>query len=442
MKRLTSTPEGVVGLESVITTTELSRRSSRPPNHDAENRALVALALEMANSPDNILQRLTDVILDLCRAHSAGISVLDPDRKRFRWRAVAGQWAPHRGGGTPRDFGPCGTVLDRDVTQLFSRPERHFAYLVNVTPCIEEGLLVPFHVNRTAVGTIWAIVHDRSRQFDAEDKRMLESLGTFASSAYQVVSLLEQRTRDMTALEKAHTLQHALLDSMSHTLRTPLTSITGALSSLADDGDKLDPSDRKALLETARNEAARLNRRVGHVLDITRVRVGALRPRIEPCDIEDVIGAALRDMKDAIGARSISIDIAPGLPIVPMDFVLIEQVLVNLFDNALKYSPPNTPVSISARREGAELEVTVTDEGAGISEQDLQRVFDEFFRGNWSTKTVGIGLGLAICKGFIDVHGGHIHARRQSPNGMTFGFRLPVEAAERLPSVRSDLVTI
>jgi K+-sensing histidine kinase KdpD len=428
MNLLTSSPQDVVDLESVITTTELSRRSSRPPNHEAENRALVALALEMANSPDNILQRLTDFILDLCRAHSAGISVLDPDRKRFRWRAIAGQWAPHRGGGTPRDFGPCGTVLDRDVAQLFSRPERHFAYLVNVTPCIEEGLLVPFHVNGTAVGTIWAIVHDHSRQFDAEDKRMLESLGTFASSAYQVVSLLDQRTRDMTALEEAHTLQRALLDSISHTLRTPLTSITGALSSLSDDGDKLDPWDRKALLDTARNEAVRLNRRVGHVLDITRVRAGALRPRIEPCDIEDVIGAALRDMKDATGARSISVDIAPGLPIVPMDFVLIEQVLVNLLDNALKYSPPNTPVSISARRESAEVEVTVTDEGPGISEQALERVFDEFFRGDGSPKTVGIGLGLAICKGFIDVHGGHVHARRQSPNGMTFGFRLPVQA--------------
>lgn len=181
----------VIDLDSIIITAELQRRPSRPPEHEAENRALIALAEEMASSPREILQRLAEAALDLCRAQSAGISLLEGDKKRFHWPALAGQWARHLGGGTPRDYGPCGTVLDRDAPLLFSHPERFFPYLVPVTPGIEEALLVPFYLNGEAVGTIWVIVHDKSRQFDTEDLRLLSSLGKFASAAYQVLSSLD-----------------------------------------------------------------------------------------------------------------------------------------------------------------------------------------------------------------------------------------------------------
>src|ERR1051326_1831989 len=209
---LTHIPENVVDLESVIITAELSSRTSRAPNYEAENHALATLAQEMrTSSQEDILQKLVDATLVLCHAHSAGVSMLDNDRKRFRWRAVAGQWSPHLGGGTPRDFGPCGTVLDRGATLLFSHPERHFTYLTSVTPPIEEGLLVPFYVSGEAVGTIWVIAHDRSRQFDAEDRRTLESLGKLASSAYQILSSLKAR-EDMMAI-------------VSHDLKNPTGSL-------------------------------------------------------------------------------------------------------------------------------------------------------------------------------------------------------------------------
>ncbi len=172
-------------LESVISTAELARRPSRPPDYAAENRALVALAQEMASSPSGILQKLAEIALELCRAHSAGFSLLTDDRKNFSWTAIAGQWARHVGGGTPRDFGPCGTVLDRNAAQLFSRPERCFPYLAAAAPPIEEGLLLPFYVGGEAVGTFWVIVHDRSRRFDAEDLRVMTNLAAFASAAYQ-----------------------------------------------------------------------------------------------------------------------------------------------------------------------------------------------------------------------------------------------------------------
>ena len=174
------------GAESVISTLELNKRSTRSPDHASENRALVALAEAMtAASSDSILQTLVETTRDLCRAHSAGLSLLDDDQKHFHWPAIAGQWAPHLGGGTPRDFGPCGTVLDCGVPLLFSHPERDFPYLASVTPCIEEGLLIPFDVNGQTVGTIWIVAHDESRRFDAEDLRVLTNLAKFAATAYQ-----------------------------------------------------------------------------------------------------------------------------------------------------------------------------------------------------------------------------------------------------------------
>jgi PAS domain S-box-containing protein len=174
-------------LKSVVSTAELNRRPSRLPDHAAENRALIALAQEMAASPGGILQRLADTALTLCRAHSAGLSLLEDgdQKKNFHWRAIAGQWASHLNGGTPREFGPCGTVLDHNCPLVFSHPERDFPYFGEVTPLLEEGLLIPFYINGEAVGTIWVVAHDESRRFDAEDLRVMINLGTFAAAAYQ-----------------------------------------------------------------------------------------------------------------------------------------------------------------------------------------------------------------------------------------------------------------
>jgi PAS domain S-box-containing protein len=173
--------------QSMLSTAELTQRPSRPPDYAAENQALIALAREMATSPEGILQKLADTALILCRAHSAGLSILEEgDQKtNFHWRAIAGQWAPHMNGGTPRGFGPCGTVLDRNIAMVCSHPERDFPYWTEVKPVLEEGLLVPFYVQGEAVGTIWVVAHDGSRRFDAEDLRVLTNLGAFTAAAYQ-----------------------------------------------------------------------------------------------------------------------------------------------------------------------------------------------------------------------------------------------------------------
>src|SRR6516164_8951837 len=172
-------------LESILCTEELLNRPSRPPDHKVENFALVALTSALADSPQTILQTLADKVLEVLQADSAGLSLLTKDEKRFYWAAIAGAWGPHIGGGTPRDFGPCGDVLDHNRSMLFTHWERRYPYLSVAMPLADEGLLVPFYVNGKAVGTIWAIAHDEHRKFDREDLRLLESMGRFASAAYQ-----------------------------------------------------------------------------------------------------------------------------------------------------------------------------------------------------------------------------------------------------------------
>jgi GAF domain len=159
-------PARVHQLRSMLSMAELDNRPSRPPDYEAESRALIALSRELATSPDNILQKLAETALTLCHAHSAGLSLLEDGdgRTRFHWRAIAGQWSPHLDGGTPRDFGPCGTVLDHNVAMICSHPELDFPYWFPIKPVLEEGLLIPFYIKGEAVGTIWVVAHDTSRR--------------------------------------------------------------------------------------------------------------------------------------------------------------------------------------------------------------------------------------------------------------------------------------
>jgi GAF domain-containing protein len=199
--------DSLVPLESILCTEELDRRPSRPPDYETENRALAALVQALADSPRTILQTLADKILEAFKADSAGISLLTKEDggKRFYWPAIAGVWKPHIGGGTPRDFGPCGDVLDRNAALLFRHFERRYTYFLPVTPPVEECLLVPFYVEGKAVGTIWAITHDDRRKFDAEDLRQLGSLGRFASAAYQATEFLDALEQRGEALGQSHT---------------------------------------------------------------------------------------------------------------------------------------------------------------------------------------------------------------------------------------------
>ena len=221
-----SIPVGAVPLETIMCTEELHRRPSRPPGHEEENRALVKLVSALADSPSTIFQTLAETILHITQCDSAGLSLLTTDGqtpdvcgKRFYWPAIAGMWNTHVGGGTPRNFGPCGDVLDQNRTLLFKHFERRYPYLLPVVPAAEECLLVPFYVAGKAVGTIWAIMHSDRRKFDVEDDRVMGSLGKFASSAYQALASIDELRFQIGEREKAEAAVHKLADGLEVQVR-------------------------------------------------------------------------------------------------------------------------------------------------------------------------------------------------------------------------------
>src|SRR5215471_17087674 len=216
-----SIPPGTVSLEAILCTEELRRRPWRPPDYEKENRALVALAGALVESPFNILQTLAEIILDVTQCDSSGLSLLTKDDggKRFYWPAIAGEWKRHIGGGTPRDFGPCGDVLDQNRTLLFRHFERRYPYFIPITPAVEECLLVPFYIGGKAVGTIWAITHGDRREFDSEDERIMNTLGQFASLVYQTVEPIEDLKLQIAAREQAETAVRALASGLEAKIR-------------------------------------------------------------------------------------------------------------------------------------------------------------------------------------------------------------------------------
>ena len=260
----------------------------------------------------------------------------------------------------------------------------------------------------------------------ADEWPIVENFANQAALAVLRARLGEQAQR-AAVLANADKLQKALLNSISHNVRTPLASIIGALSTLQEDecAHTLDEWTRRELVDTARAEAERLNHLLTNLLDMSRLDAGVVPVRLDPCEVEDVIGAALEQLGAANRQRSIQVDTARDLPFIRMDFVLIVQVIVNLLDNALKYSPYPSPVTVRAQMSGKELEISVLDDGEGIPEQNLSSVFEKFNRGGRTGETGGIGLGLSICKGLVEAHNGKIWARRRDPHGTAVTFSIP-----------------
>lgn len=203
--------EGIIpgSLESVISNEELGRRPPRSADRNAEHQALQSLARELSGSPRRVLQSLSDVAMRLCRAHSAGISLAEDEggRRIFRWHAVSGRWQSYLWNTLPREFSPCGTVLDRQAPQLMILPERYFTPLTQIAPKVFEVLLIPFSVGSAIVGTVWVIAHDDTRRFDSEDRRVVTRLARFAAVAYAgLSSLSSDDVLRLARLNRTHSL--------------------------------------------------------------------------------------------------------------------------------------------------------------------------------------------------------------------------------------------
>jgi two-component system sensor histidine kinase KdpD len=241
-----------------------------------------------------------------------------------------------------------------------------------------------------------------------------------------VVSTLASKTREQVIQRQREKLQTALLNSISHDLRTPISSVTGSLSALLDDDAGLDDLTRRELLMTAFAESDRLNRLVSNLLDMTRMEAGALRISCKACELRDVLGVTLEHLKEKTGDRNIRIDIPSDFPEVSMDFFFMMKVFFNLIDNAIKYSPADTPIDIKAIVLKDTARIEIKDQGIGIPREDFKRIFEKFYRVARPQQITGTGLGLSICKGIIEAHGGQIIAQNNPDRGAAFIITIPL----------------
>jgi two-component system sensor histidine kinase KdpD len=285
-------------------------------------------------------------------------------------------------------------------------------------------IYLPLQTPASVLGVMGIKLESPHDYHSQETRRLLDAFATQAAMAMERIRFSRQ-AEQAQILQARENLERALLNSISHDLRTPLVSVTGVLYSLKEDGAHLSDQARRYLLDSACSEAERLNRFVGNLLDMTRIEAGAIRPNTELCDIQDLVGCALAAVEQRIGNRSVEIKLPDDLPMVSMDLVLMTQVLVNLLDNAHKYAPAESTIEVSAASENGWLALEVADRGPGVPEHDLKRVFDKFYRIPIPEGAGGTGLGLSICKGIVEAHGGRISAENRSGGGLRIVILLP-----------------
>lgn len=437
-----------VPLESIVRTEELHKRPARPPQYQAEHRALMDLMQGLADSPRTILQSLAEKVLEVLRADSAGLSLLTEEGDRFYWAAIAGMWNPHVGGGTPRNFGPCGDVLDCEKPLLFTHWELRYPYLQAATPLAEEGLLVPFFVRGQAVGTIWAIAHNPERKFDSEDLRLLESLGRFASAAHQVVqtlSVFDQRHAALSLLEDHVQQENRLREAnrqlaranedlnhfafaASHDLREPLRMISTYAELLVASQTSLAGEKAATCVGFITEGINRMQQLLADLLAYTQVIGGREGPELSMVDLNFALRKAVENCRASIeeSQATITNDVLPRINGYEPHFVELFQ---NLLGNAAKYrSASPLRIHISATEHNGEWRLAVADNGIGIDPEYHQQIFGVFKRLH-GKEIPGTGIGLALCQRIIERYGGRIWVESEKDRGATFYFTLPPAVA-------------
>jgi two-component system sensor histidine kinase KdpD len=286
-----------------------------------------------------------------------------------------------------------------------------------------HALYLPLVTVQGAVGVLGVCLPHPHRFHPPEHVQLLETFAQQIALSLERAHLSEEAEQARIQVETEQ-LRNSLLSSVSHDLHTPLAAIMGAASTLLDNNG-LDGAVRQELAEAIYEEANRLNRLVRNLLDMTRVESGSIQVKKNWQPLEEVVGAALSRLEGQLGERPVSIHLPADLPLVPLDEVLIEQVFVNLLENAVKYTPPGSPIDLSAWADDQQVTVEVADRGPGLPASERQRVFDKFFRVH-SVNSSGVGLGLTICRGIIKAHGGSIWVENRPEGGATFRFTLPL----------------
>ena len=298
-----------------------------------------------------------------------------------------------------------------------------------------DNLYIPLATRESVVGLLGVKVVEKL--ITPEQQKLMEAWAALAAIAIERVRLTE-KAREATLVLESDRLRTALLNSISHELRTPLASIMGSASTLLESDSLYSADERHELLESITDGSKRMNLILSNLLDTARIESGMMKLKYDWCDIEDVIGTALQHLSEQVENRRLEINIREGIPLLQGDCVLLGQVVLNLVDNALKYSPADSSIEIQASATNEELTVSVADHGIGIPATDMEKIFDKFYRVQHGESSIpGTGLGLSICKSIVEAHGGKIWASNRSEGGAVISFSLPLTKTAD-PSVLED----
>ncbi len=292
-----------------------------------------------------------------------------------------------------------------------------------------EALYVPLLASGGPVGVLGVRLYDPKRPLSAEQLRLLEAFANQTGASVENERLGEESEKARLQAETER-LRSSLLSSVSHDLRTPLAVITGSASVLLESKEPLNNQTQKLLIQDIYDEADRLNRLLSNLLDMTKLSSGALNLKKETQPLEEVVGSALARMQKKLVRHPVQANLPEDLPMLPIDSLLMEQVFINLLDNAVKYTPPDSLIEIVAKVQNDRLRVEVADRGPGLLKGDEEKIFDKFYRGSQVGKQSGAGLGLAICRGAVEAHGGEIWAENRESGGTRFCFTLPFDSEE------------
>ena len=301
--------------------------------------------------------------------------------------------------------------------------------------------MIPIRLGQKVVGVMRLLIEDDPRLLMAGNSLGVDQersdprtafFWTFLDQATSIIerARLRQESLQIELLQRTDKLRAALLSSVSHDLRTPLSSIKAAASSLLQEDVQWDEEARRSFALAIESEADRLNRLVGNLLDMSRIEGGALKPEKEWYPIDELIHDVLGHMQPILQGRVVRTHLPDDLPPVELDYLQMDQVLTNLIENAVRYTPTETPIEVSAQREGELMVISVADRGPGIPEKDKVHIFDKFYRVLGTQRGTGSGLGLAVCKGLVEAHGGSIWVEDRENGGAIFRFTLPIGKSE------------
>jgi signal transduction histidine kinase len=420
--------EAHLAIEDVLITESLATRRSRPPAFAAEAQALSAIIDCMAGPPHMVLQALVNKVVDLTGADSAGISIAEVDNGEqiFRWHAIGGEFASFVGGTMQRYNSPCGLVLDTNAVQLMRVPEKHFQYAQQPPKPIEEALLVPFHDGDTPIGTVWAIMHRIDRHFDNEDERLITSLARLAAAAVRNLNQIRQLEEGkLLALQDAKR-KTEFLAILAHDLRNPLGPIVNAVNFL-----KRSPMESSAnlMLDVIGRQSNQLRKIVDDLLDVSRASFDKMELRKTKNDLLNTVRSAIETSKELIQSKEQTF--TENLPdheiILDADHARLTQAIANLLNNASRYTPVNGEITLKMAKVGAEIMISVRDSGVGIEPESQERIFELFAQGS-QPQNRGLGIGLALAKRIVELHGGHLRAASEGEGrGSEFTIVLPAQ---------------